>query len=108
MAGTDSGFTIRGLENRMDGYLSGLQVFAAAGWDNAAIIEAATVLAAQACGVGDVTGSLDGGKRVDLLAVRGNPLTALDDLRQIQLVMVSGRTVTQTGVETVASSGCLA
>ena len=66
------------------------------------------MLAAQACGFGDVAGSLDAGKRADLLAVRGNPLTALDDLRQIRLVMVSGRTVTQTGVETVASSGCLA
>ena len=105
VAGTDSGFEIRGIENRMDDYLSGLRVFAAAGWDNAAIIEAATVLAAQACGVGDVCGSLDAGKRADLLAVRGNPLTALDDLRQIRLVMVSGRTVTQTDVETVASSG---
>jgi imidazolonepropionase-like amidohydrolase len=108
VAGTDSGFGMRGIENRMDDYVSGLDVFAAAGWDNAAIIEAATVLAAQACGVGDVTGSLYEGNRADLLAVRGNPLARLDDLRQIQLVMVSGRTVTQACVETVVSSGALA
>jgi len=37
--------------------------------------------------------------------VAGNPLLSLDDLRQIRLVMVSGRLVTQTGIETVASSG---
>jgi imidazolonepropionase-like amidohydrolase len=108
VAGTDSGFAMRGIENRMDDYVAGLEVFAAAGWDNAAIIEAATVLAAQACGVGDVTGSLGEGKRADLLAVRGNPLSRLDDLRQVQLVMVSGRPVTQTDVETVTSSGWLA
>lgn len=108
VAGTDSGFGMRGVENRMDDYVSGLEVFAAAGWDNAAVIEAATVLAAQACGVGDETGCLADGRRADLLAVRGNPLTSLDDLRQVQLVMVSGRTVTQAGVETVASSGGLA
>jgi imidazolonepropionase-like amidohydrolase len=108
VAGTDSGFALRGIENRMDDYVSGLEVFAAAGWDTAAVIEAATVLAAQACGVGDVTGSLDEGKRADLLAVRGNPLSRLDDLRQVHLVMVSGRTVTQAGVETVVSSGALA
>lgn len=108
VAGTDSGFGLRGIENRMDDYVSGLDVFAAAGWDNAAVIEAATVLAAQACGVGEITGSLDEGKRADLLAVRGNPLAHLDDLRQVRLVMVSGRTVTQADVETVVSSGGLA
>lgn len=108
VAGTDSGFAMRGIENRADDYVSGLAVFAAAGWDNAAVIEAATVLAALACGVGDVAGSLDEGKRADLLAVRGNPLTRLDDLRQVRLVMVSGRTVTQAGVEPAASSGGLA
>jgi imidazolonepropionase-like amidohydrolase len=107
VAGTDAGFMMRGHENRMDEYLAGPEVFAAAGWDQAAVIEAATVLAAQACGAGKLTGSLETGKRADLLAVRGNPLTRLDDLRQVQLVMVSGRTVTQSGVETVASSGCL-
>ena len=108
VAGTDSGFAMRGMENRMDDYVSGLEAFAAAGWDAASVIEAATVLAAQACGAGDVTGSLEAGKRADLLAVRGNPLSSLGDLRRVQLVMVSGRTVTQRDVETVTSSGGLA
>jgi len=108
VAGTDSGFGLRGVENRMDDYVSGLEMFATAGWSNAGAIEAATVLAAQACGVGEITGSLDEGKRADLIAVSGNPLTRLDDLRQLQLVMVSGRQVTQATVETIASSGGLA
>ena len=107
VAGTDSGLSLRGIENRMDDYVSGLEVFAAAGWDNASVIEAATVLAAGACGVSEVTGSLDKGKRADLLAVRGDPLARLDDLRRVQLVMVSGRTVTQAGIETATSSGGL-
>src|SRR6516225_6319589 len=100
VADTDSGLSLRGIENRMDDYVSGLEVFAAAGWDNASVIEAATVLAAGACGVSEVTGSLDEGKRADLLAVRGDPLARLDDLRQVQLVMVSGSIVTQAGIET--------
>jgi imidazolonepropionase-like amidohydrolase len=108
VAGTDSGFGLRGVENRMDDYVSGLEVLATAGWSNAGAIEAATILAAQACGVGEVTGSLDAGKRADLIAVQGNPLTRLGDLRQLQFVMVSGRQVTQTEVETIASSGGLA
>lgn len=108
VAGTDSGFVMRGQENRMDDYVSGLAAFAVAGWSNAQVIEAATVLAAQACGIGDLAGSLEQGKRADLLAVRGNPLTRLDDLRETELVMVSGRPVTQSAVETTASSGGLA
>ena len=92
----------------MDDYVAGLEAFAAAGWSSAGVIEAATVLAAQACGGGAGTGSLEAGKRADRIAVRGNPLVRLDDLRQLQLVLVSGRQVTQAGVETVASSGGLA
>lgn len=108
VAGTDSGFAARGVENRMDDYVSSLEMFALAGWSNAGVIEAATVLAAQACGVGEVAGSLDPGKRADLIAVRGNPLSRLADLRRLELVMVSGRQVTQADVETIASSGGLA
>lgn len=105
IAGTDCGFGARGIENRMDDYVRGLEVFAAAGWDNASVIEAATALAAQAIGVGEVTGSLDAGKRADVLAVRGDPLAQLADLRNLELVMVSGRCVTQKQVETTALSG---
>ncbi len=35
----------------MDDYVSSLEAFAAAGWDVGSAIEAATVLAAEACGV---------------------------------------------------------
>ena len=104
VAGTDCGFAVRGVENRMDGYVEGLEVFAAAGWDNASVIEAATTLAAEAIGLGEITGSLDAGKRADLIAVRGDPLAHLADLRNLELVMVSGRTVTQSQVETAGSS----
>jgi imidazolonepropionase-like amidohydrolase len=107
IAGTDSGFGVADMENRMDDYVSGLDVFAAAGWDNASIIEAATTLAARAIGLGDVTGSLEAGKRADVIAVRGDPLHELGDLRNLELVMVSGRCVTQCTVETTASSGGL-
>jgi len=108
IAGTDSGFGQGEFENRMDDYVSGLEVFAMAGWNNAAVIEAATVLPAQALGVGSVCGSLEEGKRADIVAVRGDPLRSLSDLRHLELVLVSGRGVTQHAIETTASSGALA
>lgn len=107
IAGTDSGFGRGGMENRMDDYVAGLEVFAAAGWDNASIIEAATILAAQAIGLGELTGSIEVGKRADIIAAHGNPLASLDALRDLKLVMVSGRQVSQSMVETITSSGWL-
>lgn len=104
IAGTDAGFAVGDVANRTDGYVGGLEVFAMAGYGNAEIIELATVLAADACGVGEVAGSLDPGKRADIIAVAGNPLERLSDLRNLALVLVSGRSVGQAGVETVTSS----
>jgi imidazolonepropionase-like amidohydrolase len=104
IAGTDSGFGSAGVDNPTDGYVAGLEVFAQAGFGNAEILEMATVRAADACGVGAVTGTLAAGKRADLIAVRGDPLHRIADLRNLALVLVSGRAVTQTGVDTVTSS----
>ncbi|MEV0389592.1 amidohydrolase family protein [Nonomuraea sp. NPDC050643] len=104
IAGTDAGFSQSGLDNRTDGYVGGLEVLAETGFGAAEIIEMATVRAADACGVGAVTGSLDPGKRADLIAVAGDPLQRLADLRDLRLVLVSGRSVGQTGVDTVTSS----
>ncbi|MFG1702787.1 amidohydrolase family protein [Nonomuraea sp. M3C6] len=104
IAGTDAGFGLAGIDNRTDGFVGGLEVFAMAGHTNAEIIELATVRAADACGVGTLTGSLEAGKRADLIAVAGDPLKRLSDLRNLALVLVSGRSVTQAGVDTVTSS----
>ena len=104
IAGTDSGFALGELQNPVDDFVTSLEVFAEAGFGNAAIIELATVLAADACGVGEVTGSLDAGKRADLIAVAGDPLDRLADLRELRLVLVSGRAVTKAGVDTTTLS----
>ncbi|MEU6719943.1 amidohydrolase family protein [Nonomuraea sp. NPDC046802] len=104
IAGTDAGFAIGGIANPTDGYVGGLEVFAMAGYSNAQVIELATVLAADACGVGEVTGTLEAGKRADLIAVAGDPLERLSDLRDLVLVLVSGRSVGQTDVDTVTAS----
>ncbi|TYB47290.1 amidohydrolase family protein [Nonomuraea sp. PA05] len=104
IAGTDAGFAVGDIANRTDGYVGGLETFASVGYRNAEIIELATVLAADACGVGEVAGSLDPGKRADLIAVAGDPLERISALRDLALVLVSGRSVGQAGVDTVTAS----
>lgn len=104
VAGDDCGFHLNDLDKAADDYVGGLEVFELAGFPAEEIIELATVTAAAACGVGDLTGSLDAGKRADIIAVHGDPLFDLAALREIDLVLVNGRAVTQSGVETVAGS----
>jgi imidazolonepropionase-like amidohydrolase len=104
VAGDDCGFHLGDLDKAADDYVGGLEVFEAAGFSLAEIVELATVTAASACGVGDVTGSLEVGKRADLIAVHGDPLVDLAALREVDLVLVAGRAVTQAGVDTVAGS----
>ncbi len=58
-----------GMELAVQGGMSPLQA-----------IEAATSVAARACGVAELTGTLAPGKEADLLVVRGN---ALDDIRHV-------------------------
>ena len=56
-------------------------------------IWAGTRVNAELLGLDQEIGTLEAGKRADLIAVRGNPLEDLGLLRQMQLVMRDGRVV---------------
>jgi len=60
------------------------------GMDPMSVIVASTRNAALACGIADLVGTLEVGKRADVLAVEGNPLESLDALADALLVMHSG------------------
>ncbi|WOX15478.1 amidohydrolase family protein [Streptomyces sp. N50] len=88
IAGTDAG--VPGA--RFGDYVGMLEFFASLGFENAEILDMATVNPAHALGLSD-TGVLAPGMRADLIVVDGNPLTELGSLRRVQHVFSAGRSV---------------
>jgi imidazolonepropionase-like amidohydrolase len=56
----------------------------------AAALRAATKDAAACCRLESEVGTLEPGKYADLIAVSGNPLTNIDDLNRVELVLKGG------------------
>jgi imidazolonepropionase-like amidohydrolase len=54
---------------------------------------AATKNAAELCGVGEELGTVEAGKRADLIVVEANPLEDIQNLRRLLLVLKDGRIV---------------
>jgi len=86
LAGTDN----VGLNNE-------LEVYEDAGIANAAILKAATVAGARWIGAEDEFGTVEVGKRANLLLVEGDPLERIRDLREIDLVLKDGVVVFRRG-----------
>lgn len=59
----------------------------------------ATIAAAQICGIGDQAGSIEVGKRADLVVTARNPQTEVSTLREVQRVFMKGREVRQPHTE---------
>ncbi|WP_273851301.1 metal-dependent hydrolase family protein [Guptibacillus spartinae] len=56
-------------------------------------LKASTITAAQLLQVDSVTGSIEPGKKADLLLVNGNPIENIENLRNIEQVYQSGRNI---------------
>ncbi|MEV7090151.1 amidohydrolase family protein [Streptomyces sp. NPDC093085] len=86
IAGTDAGVQRAGF----DGLIPALSFYSHLGLPNASIIDMATSQAADALGLGDVTGKVAPGYRADLLLVDGDPLADLSALNGVRTVFASG------------------
>jgi imidazolonepropionase-like amidohydrolase len=83
--GTDSGVSNHGENAREFGYM------VEAGMPAAEAILAATRNAADLIGAADRIGSLQTGRFADVIAVAGNPLTDISELRRVTFVMKGGK-----------------
>jgi len=70
-----------------------LDAYAEAGIPNAEILKAATVNGAEWLGKRNEFGTLEAGKRANLIIVDGDPLKDLKDLRRLSVVIKDGRVV---------------
>jgi len=85
--GTDGGVH----NARFDDFAGALELYEWLGFPAPRVIEMATVRAAAALGVDDVTGRIAPGLAADLLVVDGEPDHTLAALRAIRLVVAAGR-----------------
>jgi imidazolonepropionase-like amidohydrolase len=68
----------------------GMELAVQAGMSPLQAIESATSIAARACGVAALTGTVEPGKEADLLVVRGNPLTDIRRMAEVAAVYKGG------------------
>jgi imidazolonepropionase-like amidohydrolase len=74
----------------------GLELAVMAGMTPAQAILAATRIAADACGVSHLVGSIEPGKDADLLVARGNPLADISNIANVLAVYKGGCLVAPT------------
>ncbi|CAN5533522.1 hypothetical protein BH10ACI4_BH10ACI4_15750 [soil metagenome] len=84
VAGSDTNLPGYGLDRELELYVQ-------AGIPPMAAIQTATLNAARAMHLEKDSGSIEPGKRADLMLVDGNPLTNISDLRKVISVVTNGR-----------------
>jgi len=84
VAGSDTGLIGYGLDRE-------LELYVAAGLPPMAAIQTATLGAAKAMRLDKESGSIEVGKRADLILVAGDPLANISDLRRVTKVVRNGQ-----------------
>jgi imidazolonepropionase-like amidohydrolase len=82
--GSDTGLVGYGLHRELELYVQ-------AGMTPLEAIQSATIVSARAMNLDQDSGSIEVGKRADLILVDGDPLTTIADLRKVSRVVANGR-----------------
>lgn len=91
VAGTDAGWRLTPFDSLVDE----MELMHEGGLSVGEVIVSATSRAARAVGLDEKVGVIRAGMEADVIAVQGNPLDDLGNLRKVQMVMKAGRTVGQ-------------
>jgi imidazolonepropionase-like amidohydrolase len=73
------------------GLLRELELYVQAGMTPLEAIQCATIVSARAMNLDRDSGTVEAGKRADLILVDGNPLANIGDLRTVSQVVANGR-----------------
>jgi imidazolonepropionase-like amidohydrolase len=73
------------------GLIRELELYVQAGMTSADAIRSATIVSARAMKLDADSGTIEAGKRADLILVNGNPLERIGDLRKVSKVVANGR-----------------
>ncbi|HYK16551.1 MAG TPA: amidohydrolase family protein [Bryobacteraceae bacterium] len=84
VAGSDTGLVGYGLDREIELYVQ-------AGMTPLEAIQAATIVPARAMKLDADSGSIEVGKRADMILVDGNPLENISDIRRVSRVVANGR-----------------
>jgi imidazolonepropionase-like amidohydrolase len=82
--GSDTGLPGYGLDRELELYVQ-------AGMSPMAAIQSATIVSARVMKLDGESGSIEAGKRADMVLVDGNPLEKISDIRRVVSVVANGR-----------------
>lgn len=74
-------------------YMQELEAMQQAGLSNIELLKASTINAASGFGISDRYGSLENGKKADLLLLQKNPLDSISNLNSIELIFKDGKII---------------
>jgi hypothetical protein len=73
------------------GLIRELELYVQAGMTPLEAVQCATIVSARAMNLDRDSGTIEAGKRADLILVQGDPLTNISDLRRVSQVVANGR-----------------
>lgn len=76
-----------------------LQLLLQAGLTQMQVITAATKYGAEVCGIADEVGTIEVGKKADILVIKGNPLEDLTNIKNVAFVIKDGNKVVDNVID---------
>jgi imidazolonepropionase-like amidohydrolase len=95
---------VAGTDGALPGYslLRSLEIYVDAGLTPMQAIESATRVAAESMGLAKDSGTIEAGKRADMIVLTADPLTNISNIRKLRYVIANGRVLEPSRLWTAA------